>query len=457
MTLSPFQALCRDCLEPNPPPPPPAPPSAPVPAPKPAPPPAPGEGDIPGAGVRCQACGSPRILAHPELASLTLAHIDCDAFYASLEKRDAPDLADRPVIVGGGRRGVVAACCYVARLDGVRSAMPMYEALARCPNAVVKPPDMARYRREGLRIRHLMQTVTPLVEPLSIDEAFLDLSGTDALHGGPPALTLARLAATIEREVGVTVSVGLAPNKFLAKLASEMDKPRGFAVIGRNEAHGLLTDKPVGVVPGAGPALQAALKRDGIERLGQLRRLDEATLVARYGAMGRRLWHFVHGVDSRPVEPNAPAKSLSAETTFDADIADPATLSRRLWPLCETVARRLKDAHRAGGNVTLKLKTAQFRTLTRSRRLDSPTQLAERLYRTAMPLLTTAADGRPFRLIGVGAGDLVAGDLADPPDLADPERGRQARIEAAMDKVRGKLGPGAVMKGRGFGVDSGRG
>jgi len=404
----------------------------------------------PVAAPRCSACASPRVLIHDELERLTLAHLDCDAFYASVEKRDDPALADRPVIVGGGRRGVVAACCYIARLDGVRSAMPMYEARQRCPDAVVRPPDMPRYRREGRRVREMMQAVTPLVEPLSIDEAFLDLAGTEALHGGPAAQVLARLARDIEREVGVTVSIGLAPNKFLAKVASELDKPRGFAVLGSAEALDFLAERPVGLIPGCGPALQAALRDDGITRLGQLRSRDPARLAARYGAMGRRLYHFAWGRDARPVDPAAPVKSLSAETTFAADLADPEALCRQLWPLCETVARRLKDADRAGSTVTLKLKTAGFRTLTRSRRLDSPTQLADRIYRSTMPLLTAEADGRHFRLIGVGVAALGEGAQADPPDLLDPDRGRRARIEAAMDQVRAKLGPGAVVKGRGF-------
>ena len=397
---------------------------------------------------RCPACGSPHLIQHAELRALTLGHLDCDAFYASVEKRDRPDLIDRPVIVGGGRRGVVAACCYIARIYGVRSAMPMFKALERCPDAVVLKPDMARYRREGQRIRSMMKTLTPLVEPLSIDEAYMDLSGTEALHGGPPAQTLAWLAREIETQVGVSVSIGLSANKFLAKLAANLDKPRGFACLSPTEAPAFLAERPVGTIPGVGESLQAALHRDGIARIRQLRAWDEQELIARYGAMGRRLASFAQGLDPRPVIPDAPVKSISSETTFDSDIAEPGELRRRLWPLCEKLAQRLKEADKAGRSVTLKIKTDRFQTLTRSQSLNDPTQLAERLYRTAEPLLESLADGRHFRLIGIGASELVDGALADPPDLLDPGRGRTARIEAAMSQIRGKLGTGAIAKGR---------
>ncbi|RDD62740.1 DNA polymerase IV [Ferruginivarius sediminum] len=399
---------------------------------------------------RCPECASPRLFAHGELPTLSLAHLDCDAFFASIEKRDNPELADKPVIVGGGRRGVVAACCYVARIYGVRSAMPMFKALERCPDAVVIRPDMDRYRAAGRRVRELMQDITPLVEPLSIDEAFLDLSGIETLHGGRPARSLARLVLDIERELGVTASIGLSYNKFLAKIASDLDKPRGFAAIGRAEALDFLAEKPVGIISGVGKAMQASLSRDGITRISHLRRYEEIDLIARYGAMGRRLYSFARGVDKRQVEPNAPTKSISAETTFDTDVADADELLSRLWPLCETVAARLKKSGLAGHGVTLKLKTRDFQTLTRSQRLQDPTRLADRLYRAAEPLLRKAADGRRFRLIGIGAHDLVDAALADPPSLLDPDIGRHAKVEAAMDRVRGKLGADAIVKGRGF-------
>ncbi|MCH8808697.1 MAG: DNA polymerase IV [Proteobacteria bacterium] len=422
-----MSALCRDCLATF------------------AAPPEPGA-----PGRRCPACGGARVIAHPELAELSIAHIDCDAFYANVEKRERPELRDRPVIVGGGRRGVVAAACYVARLYGIHSAMPMFKALKACPDVVVIRPDMAKYQRIGQRIREMMRAATPLVEPLSIDEAFLDLTGTEALHGGPPARTLARLILRVEDELGLTASIGLSYNKFLAKVASELDKPRGFAVLGRADAPKFLEDQPVRIIWGVGKALERNLARDGLRTLSDLRTREEADLVARYGAIGRRLSRFARGQDERRVEPDAPVKSISAETTFDEDIAAPEALLARLWPLCEKVAGRLKRAGLAGASITLKLKTSEFRLLTRSRRLGAPTRLAEVLYRTAAPLLEREADGRRFRLIGIGAGDLIEGARADPPDLLNPERQHAARVEEAIDAVRAKLGEGAIAKGRGL-------
>jgi DNA polymerase-4 len=404
----------------------------------------------PGAPSRCPACGSRRTVAHPELRTLGLAHLDCDAFYASIEKRDAPALRDKPVLIGGGQRGVVAAACYVARLYGVKSAMPMFKALSACPDAVVIRPNMAKYKAEGHTIRAMMLELTPLVEPLSIDEAFLDLGGTEALHGAPPAEVLARLARRIERELDLTVSIGLAPNKLLAKIASDLDKPRGFAVLGRGEARAFLADKPVGMLWGVGPALRASLQRQGIAKVGDLLGYEEAELVALFGSIGGRLYRFARGEDPRQVDPDSPAKSISAETTFEADLDRLERLAARLWPLCEKVASRLKAAELAGHGVTLKLKTHDFRTLTRSRRLADPTQLADRLYGEAYALLQAEADGRRFRLIGVGADQLVEGRLADPPSLLEPDRMRRARVERAIDAVRGKLGAEAILKGRGL-------
>lgn len=416
-----MSALCRDCL-----------------AVFPAPP----------ADRRCPACSAPRLIDHAELDSLAIAHVDCDAFYASVEKRDRPELRDRPVVIGGRRRGVVAAACYLSRLYGVRSAMPMFKALKLCPDAVVLPPDMAKYRQVGHQIRAMMQGLTPLVEPLSIDEAFLDLAGTETLHGGWPARSLALLARRIEGEIGVTASIGLSYNKFLAKVASDLDKPRGFAVIGRAEARSFLKDQPVGIIWGAGAALQKALARGGITKVGDLWNHEEADLVLRYGAMGRRLYRFARGEDARRVDPDSPTKSISAETTFNDDITAADQLAARLWPLCEKVAGRLKRAGLAGQTVTLKLKSADFRQLTRSRRLADPTRLAEVLYRTALPALGQEANGRRFRLIGIAISDLADDARADPPDLLDPGRAQRARVEQAIDAVRAKLGEAAIKKGR---------
>lgn len=415
---------------------------------------------FPGAGagrpLRCAECGSPRLVAHAELDKLAVAHIDCDAFYASIEKRDDPRLRDKPVLVGGGVRGVVAAACYVARTYGIRSAMPMFKALKLCPDAVVIRPDLRKYRAAGRAVRALMLETTPMVEPVSIDEAFLDLAGTERLHHGTPAATLARLARRIEGEIGITVSIGLSYNKFLAKLASDFDKPRGFSVVGRKEARALLAPKSVGLIWGVGKVLQRRLEADGRATIGQLASGDERDLVARYGAIGRRLVRFARGEDDRPVEPQSETKSISAETTFERDLAGRAALEAELWPLCETVAARLKRAELAGRTVTLKLKGSDFQSLTRARTLAAPTQLAETLYRTGADLLAHEARGRRYRLIGIGASALGPAALADPPDLLDASAGKRAQVERAIDQVRAKLGAAAIVKGRGFAPDARR-
>ncbi|HUC62730.1 MAG TPA: DNA polymerase IV [Alphaproteobacteria bacterium] len=398
----------------------------------------------------CARCGSPRLVAHPELDRLAIAHIDCDAFYASIEKRDDPRLRDKPVLVGGGRRGVVAAACYVARTYGVRSAMPMFKALKLCPDAVVIAPDMRKYRVAGRAVRALMLETTPLVEPVSIDEAFLDLAGTERLHHGSAAQTLARLARRIEDEIRITVSIGLSYNKFLAKLASDFDKPRGFSVVGRAEAQALLAPKPASLIWGVGPALKRRLDADGIRTIGQLAAGDEREFVARYGSIGRRLVRFARGEDDRPVEPEGETKSISAETTFDEDLSALASLEAELWPACETVATRLKRAELAARTVTLKLKRADFQLLTRARTLAEPTQLAETLYRTGVELLRPETGAQRYRLIGIGASGLGPAAEADPPDLLDPGATRRAKVERAIDEVRAKLGADAIAKGRGF-------
>ncbi|NQW01203.1 MAG: DNA polymerase IV [Rhodospirillales bacterium] len=396
----------------------------------------------------CPGCGSTRQISHTELACLSIAHIDCDAFYASVEKRDDPSLRGKPVIVGGGHRGVVAACCYVARIKGVRSAMPMFEARKRCPEAVVIPPNLEKYRIAGHAVRALMSEVTPLVEPISIDEAFLDLRGTEKLHRASPAQTLIKLVNRIEAEVGVSASVGLSYNKFLAKVASDLDKPRGFSVVGKSEALAFLADKPVGLLWGVGKVLQKNLARDGIDTIGQLRHFDESGLVKRYGSMGQRLFHFSRGEDSRAIEPQSETKSISAETTFATDLNDPEELLNILWRLSEKVSGRLKAADYAGGGITLKLKLSDFKQITRSRVLASPTQMADALFRHARDLLQPELKNRKFRLLGIGATRLCSPNQADRPDLLDPKQQDRLDIERAMDAVRKRFGGDAIVKGR---------
>ena len=392
------------------------------------------------------------MLRHAELHDLSIAHLDCDAFYATVEKRDRPELRDLPVIVGGRHRGVVAACCYIARTYGVRSAMPMFQALRACPEAVVVRPDMKKYAAVGHEVRAMMLDLTPLVEPLSIDEAFMDLSGTQSLHRSSPAGTLAVLARRVEDELGIAVSIGLSYNKFLSKIASDLDKPRGFAVIGRAEAKDFLADKPVRLLWGVGEAMQKRLARDGIALIGELARFDEAALVSRYGKIGRRLGLCARGKDDRPVDPDREARSMSSETTLDEDISDPDKLRPILWQLTETVARRMKKAGIAGGGVTLKLKTADFRIVTRAQRLTTATQSAEEMYRAVEPLLVREADGRAFRLIGIGAHDLVEAGQAAQGDLFSGSAPGGDRIDEALDAVRGKFGDDAIVRGRGFGT-----
>ena len=399
---------------------------------------------------RCPSCGSPRLVSHPRLHELNIAHIDCDAFYAAVEKRDNPALADKPVIVGGGTRGVVSTACYVARIHGVKSAMPMFKAVAACPQAVVVKPDMAKYSAVGKQVRALMQDLTPLVEPLSIDEAFLDLTGTARLHGMSPARALARLIKRIETDIGISASVGLSHTKYLAKLASDMDKPRGFFVLGPEECVEFLREKPVSFIWGVGKAMQDKLNADGIRLIGQLQTMQKNDLMRRYGSMGARLYHLSRGEDARTVSSTHESKSISAETTFNEDISSFRELEVLLWKLAEKVSRRAKAEGMAGLTVTLKLKTPDFRTRTRNTTLSEPTALASRMFDAARPLLHREADGKTrFRLIGVGISHLSPLDPGAPATGLDPRASSQAQAELAMDRLRAKFGPQAVEKGRG--------
>jgi DNA polymerase IV len=400
---------------------------------------------------RCRACGSPRLVYHSELYDLTLAHIDCDAFYATIEKRDNPELADKPVIIGGGKRGVVSTACYIARINGVRSAMPMFKALELCPDAVVIRPNMEKYANVGRQVRELMMELTPLVQPLSIDEAFLELAGTQRLHREPPARILARLARRVENELGITISIGLSYCKFLAKVASDLEKPRGFSVIGEAEALDFLAPRPVTTIWGVGKAFNGTLEADGIRTIGQLQTMEESDLMRRYGSMGQRLYRLARGIDDRDVHPNDPAKSVSAETTFFDDISRHEDLVPILRRLSEKVSARLKKHSVAGHTVVLKMKTADFRSRTRNKRLEDPTQLADRIFRTGISMMERETDGTKFRLLGIGVTDLCDPALADPPDLVDQQAGRRAAAEAAMDRLRDKFGKAAVETGYTFG------
>ena len=397
--------------------------------------------------ARCPACHSPRVLRHPELDTLTIAHVDCDAFYATVEKRDDPSLNDKPLIVGGGTRGVVTTACYIARTFGVRSAMPMFEARRLCPHATIVRPDMDKYAGVSQQVRALMMELTPQVEPISIDEAFMDLTGTQRLHGMSVAKSLARFTAKVETSLGITVSVGLSCNKFLAKIASDLDKPRGFAVLGQADAAKFLATRPVSFIYGVGKVAAARLEKDGFRLIADLQRADQRDLMRRYGAEGLRLSRLSQGIDVREVDPVRERKSVSAENTFERDLASFRPLQKRLWAAAEEVSDRLKEKKLSGSTVTLKLKTADFRILTRARSLESPTQLADRIFAVSRELLAREINGTRYRLLGVGVSALAEADGADPADLIDTGATRRAAAERAIDRVRGKFGHDAMVKG----------
>jgi DNA polymerase-4 len=342
---------------------------------------------------------------------------------------------------------VVSTACYIARTFGVRSAMPMFEAKRLCPHATVVRPNMEKYAAVSRQVRALMLDMTPQVEPISIDEAFMDLSGTARLHGMSAAKVLARFASRVEKEIGITVSIGLAANKFLAKIASDLDKPRGFAVLGQAEAASFLADKPVSLIFGVGKVAAARFAKDGFRLIADLQRAEQNELLRRYGAEGQRLYRLSRGIDTREVDPVRERKSVSAENTFETDIASFRPLEKRLWAAAEEVSDRLKEKHLCGATVTLKLKTSDFRILTRARSLESPTQLAGKIFGAARELLAREINGTAYRLLGVGVSALANAGAADPADLIDRASERRAAAERAMDRVRGKFGHEAVVKG----------
>ncbi|MEM8554717.1 MAG: DNA polymerase IV [Pseudomonadota bacterium] len=400
-------------------------------------------------GNRCPSCGGARVMAHAELFNLSIAHMDCDAFYASVEKRDNPELRDKPVIIGGGRRGVVSTACYIARIRGVRSAMPMFQALKLCPDAVVVRGRMEEYVKVSREVRKLMDELTPSVEPLSLDEAFLDLTGTARLHGAPPAVMLARLVKRMEDEIGISGSIGLSHNKFLAKVASDLDKPRGFAIIGQGETAAFLENQPVRLIWGVGASGQGALDAAGIRTFADLRRWERKALVQRFGTMGDRLWHLARGEDARRVSAHAPVKSISNETTFYEETSDPDLLDGHLWRMAEKVSDRAKAKDRVGRVVVLKLKRADFSLITRRQSLHEPTQLADRIYRTARGLMDRLGESGPWRLLGVGLSAIQPSQGEDlGGDLLDPDASRRSEAERATDAIRTKFGPDAILKGR---------
>ena len=402
----------------------------------------------------CNFCQSPRLIKHPELGQLAIAHVDCDAFYASVEKRDKPELRDTPVLIGGSRRGVVAAACYIARTYGIRSAMPMYKALQKCPDAVVIAPNMKKYATISKAVKAIMLQTTPLVQSISIDEAYLDLSGTNRLHQGVPAFTMARLANDVQKKLGITVSIGLSYNKFLAKLASDMDKPNGFSVIGEQNIKTFLGNYPIQAIAGVGRRLETKLKNDGIYSIFDLQRCSVQELQKRYGSIGARLFNFSNGIDSRVITPNPPAKSVSKEVTFSCDKSGLEQLKPVLWRLCDQLSSSLKSKNKFGKTITLKLKTIKFRTITRSKTIKTPTQLADVIYRVAFELLIPNARGT-YRLMGVGLSTLSdnIGSVETDFDFLDDHDIKQEKLEKTIDQIREKVGENAIGKGRGFNLE----
>lgn len=398
--------------------------------------------------IRCSNCSSPRLLRHSEIHKLSIAHIDCDAFYASVEKRDNPELEAKPLIIGGGRRGVVSTCCYIARTYGVYSAMPMFKANELCPEAIILAPNIKKYLSVSKDIKKIFDELTPVVEPLSIDEAFLDLSGTEKLHGMSPAKVLNKATKRIEHEIGITASIGLSYNKFLAKLASDLNKPNGFSVIGKKEAKRFLSTQPITKIWGVGKVLNKKMSRGGITQIGQLQKMDLNKLVRDYGIMGERLYYFSRGDDRRNVIPIQKVKSVSNETTLDGDIANYKALKKHLWQLCEKLSARLKQKHLSAKTVTLKLKTSNFRSISRSVSISSPTQMAEILYTQGKFLLKPECSGLKYRLIGIGVSKFSNDQDADMPDLIDPVMDNKIKTEKAMDRIRDRFGSHIINKGR---------
>ena len=375
--------------------------------------------------------------------------MDCDSFYASVEKRDCPELIDKPVIIGGGRRGVVSTACYIARIRGVHSAMPMYRALKLCPDAVIIRPRMKLYAEISLQIRKMMLELTPAVEPISLDEAFLDLSGTQRLHKKPPAVLLAELTNRMKNELGLTGSIGLSHNKFLAKVASDLNKPNGFSIIGKLETEKFLFHKPVNILWGVGAGTKEKLGAMGIKTLSDLLRWDESDFVRKFGTSGKRLKALASGKDNRRVMAERSVKSISNETTFGQDILKHEILIGHLWRMCEKVSDRAKSREIAGKVGVIKLKTQKHVLITRRLTFKEPTNIADRLFNALEPLLKNEIKDVKFRLLGVTLTDLCDQKYADlTGDLLDPNAQNREKAELATDRIRRKFGVNAIIKGR---------
>jgi DNA polymerase IV len=380
-------------------------------------------------------------------APRAIAHVDMDAFYAAVEQRDRPELRGQPVIVGADPkgRGGVSACSYEARAFGVRSAMPISRAHRLCPHGIYVPVDMPKYARVSAEIMAILGEFSPLVEPVSVDEAFVDLTGTTTLWGPAPD-AVRGIKIRIRAQTGLTASAGLAANKFVAKVASDLEKPDGLVVVSPGGEAEFLAPLPIERLWGVGKATAKELQALGVTTIGQLQRLAPGVLAARLGPHGPDLLALAFGRDTRPVEPFSPPKSMGAETTFGRDCRDPAKLEETLRGQAERVARELRADGLAACRVTLKLRWADFRTLTRSHTGD-PTQDGLELYRRAALLLSREPLVQAVRLIGVSASTLRAEARGQLP-LLDPAAVRRERLARAVDRITGRFGRSAIVPAR---------
>jgi len=369
-----------------------------------------------------------------------------DAYYASVEERDNPALRGQPVVVGGSadRRGVVSAANYEARKYGVHSAMPMATALRHCPSAVVLPTRMSHYAAISRQIREVFHRFTPTVEPLSLDEAFLDVEGCEGLFGPPPDIAVA-VKRTILDETGLVASVGVAPNKFLAKVASDLDKPDGLVIVDPDRVVEFLDPLPISRLWGIGKVSAKALRKVGINTVGQVRQLSEQTLTQKFGEVGSRLWNLSHGIDNRSVVPDREAKSISHETTFAVDLADRDVLQSWLLELVEQVAERLRRNDLRARTVNLKLRYSDFETITRSKSFADTSNSTTQIWEAATELLDRCAENRPIRLIGIGVSNITRCGTAQQSLFA--EERQESKLDSVADSIRARFGRSALRRG----------
>lgn len=377
----------------------------------------------------------------------TIVHVDMDAFFAQVEVLDEPSYASRPLIVGGprvGSRGVVSTCSYEARRYGIHSAMPLRRAIELCPHAIVVPPRLSRYREVAAQVRRVLDKFTPIVEPLSIDEAFLDMTGCEHFYASPPDLGQ-RIKAAIRQATQLTASVGIAPNKFLAKLASDRQKPDGLVIVPSHAVDDFLADLPVRSLWGVGPQTSRLLEQVGIVTVKNLKEYSRERLIRFLGDnLGKHLWELAHGRDDRPVEPHTKAKSLGKETTFPTDIWDGPLLRSHLAHLVAETGWRLRRLGLYARTVTVKARYPNFETLTRSRTLSRAVHNDDALFRTAAEILDSLKLRQPLRLLGVYVSKFE--NIAQPSLFESDEK--SDRLAEVMDGINMRFGSRVLRRGR---------